>query len=283
LNAPNLLLHLRRRVRVAIFRRASRAGHQDTGSERSADDDADATPDAFGHAGMQARLVEQRIGHGDQHEIEVDDRRHLLQRRTGIDPHADRLDIAASLQLFERLDPGIDEVALAIAELLPMVDLVQVVDDERIDRVDVQPLQAVLVGPHNRVVTIVETVLEFEPAGPCPGFEAGRVERPLQHPPDLRRQHIFGALPATQRMAETVLGQAEAIPWGAVEKADAGVPCRVDRRGRVRFVDETVEFTQMRRTVAENRYRQGRPADLAPLEFRWHRPQTSREFYAARR
>ena len=50
--------------------------------------------EAASEAGVEDRLVEQRVGHGDEQEIDVDQRRDVFERRREVDPHADRLDVA---------------------------------------------------------------------------------------------------------------------------------------------------------------------------------------------
>jgi hypothetical protein len=66
---------------------------------------------------MEASLVQQRVGH--RHEAEIE--RHLacdlFERRVGVDAHAVGLDIAGLLELLERLDPAVAQVLLARSEL----------------------------------------------------------------------------------------------------------------------------------------------------------------------
>ena len=99
LDAADLGLDLRRGLAIGVVRGAGRAGDKNARGERRADDHRDAALLKAGHAAMQARLVEQRVGHGDEAEIEVGARRGILEGLVVVDAHAIGLDVARLLSV----------------------------------------------------------------------------------------------------------------------------------------------------------------------------------------
>src|SRR6516225_6536741 len=89
---------------------------------------------------------------------------------------------------------------------------VQVVDQQQIDAWQAEALQAVLEAPHDPIVAVVETVLEFQSTTPEAVFELLRVVEGTKQPTNLGGQHIIGTWTAIQRPAEAVLALSAAVP-----------------------------------------------------------------------
>ena len=84
---------------------------------------------------------------------------------------------------------------------------VEIVDEQEVDAVDAEALQAVLERAHHAIVAVVEDGLEFEPADPLAaieraGFErAGAGARPIL----VEMTYSLRGLPV-ERAAEAMLG-----------------------------------------------------------------------------
>ena len=104
--------------------------------------------------------------------------------------------------------------------------LVRVVDEEHVDVVHAEPVEALLDRAHHGVVGKVEHRIQRRRALPrLSGF--GR-RAFAQQPADLRRQDELIARLVPQHRAETLLGESEAIQGSGVEVADTALPCRFD-------------------------------------------------------
>ena len=64
----------------------------------------------------------------------------------------------------ERLDAAVDELLLVARQLVAVEARVEIVDDQRVDGVDGEPLQRLRVGAHDAVVGVVEIDLEVQSA-----------------------------------------------------------------------------------------------------------------------
>ena len=82
-----------------------------------------------------------------------------------------------------------------------MIPGVEIVDQQDVDPVDAEPLQAVLERAHHAVVAVVEHGLELEAAEPLVLDRVG-AERPAQDAADLGRDDIVVARLAVERAAE---------------------------------------------------------------------------------
>src|SRR4051812_33570848 len=105
-----------------------------------------------------------------------------------------------------------------------VVPEVEVVDDQEVDPRHPEPLQAVLVRPHDAIVAVVEDVVERQAAGPEARVEGLRVAGGLEDAADLGRENEVAPRPAVEEAAHPVLRLAPAVPWCRVVVAEARVP-----------------------------------------------------------
>ena len=83
-----------------------------------------------------------------------------------------------ALELLERLDAAVDQVVHARAVGAAGRERgLGIVDQQRVDGVEPEPQQALLVGAHDAVVGVVPDDLHVEPAAPRRAVE-GRGDRP---------------------------------------------------------------------------------------------------------
>ena len=121
---------------------------------------------------------------------------------------------------------------------------VEVVDQQEVDPVDSEALQAVLERPHHAVVAVVEHGLELETADPWSPIERAGLRGPPQEPSDLGRQHVVlprtagracgraGARPGRGRTRATCRNSAPRRPRPprSVPPPRRRRPCRTGRR-----------------------------------------------------
>ena len=190
-------------------------------------------------------------------------------RNRGIDsrriqPGADALDRPGVAQFRERPPAAGDElteIGLERGGIFVVPD-VEIVHEQKVDRRDPEPLQTVLERPHHPVVAVVVHSLEVQAADPLVPDRAG-FQRPAQEPPDLGRDDEVVPLPAVERLAEAMLGQAAAVPGRRIEIAHAAVPRRLDDRRRLVVLDPVEQFPERRGAEAEFGDRDARPPKLA--------------------
>ena len=137
-----------------------------------------------------------------------------------VDPGPDAADQPGRAQLLQRPPAAGDELGqvgldLGLGLVVPEVE---VVDDEEVDPWHPEPLQAVLVGPHDAVVAVVEDVVERQAAGPEARVERLRVARGLEDAADLGREDEVAPRPAVEEAAHPVLRLAAAVPGGGIGK-----------------------------------------------------------------
>jgi hypothetical protein len=87
---------------VGVRRARDRPGRENSGREHGADDHADAALENRRKLGVEHGLVEQRVGHGDQEEIEIEPLQPARQHPPLVDSRADGSDQPRPLQLIER-------------------------------------------------------------------------------------------------------------------------------------------------------------------------------------
>ena len=148
-----------------------------------------------------------------------------------------------------------------------MVPGVEVVNQEDVDPIDSEPLEAVLERAHHAVVAVVEDGLKLEAAEPLILDGVG-AERPPEHAADFGRNDVLIARLAVERAAERMLGESASVPGGRIEIAHAAVPGGADDRRRLVVLDLVEEFAQRRGAEAELGHADVRPAKLARLQGR---------------
>ena len=221
---------------------------------------------------MQARLIEQRVRH--RHEREIDRRPSggRLQRFPGIDADAEGLDVAGALQLLQRADAAVEKLTFMSGESVAVKAGVEVVDDERVDRVEREPLQRLFVGAHDAVIGVVEMNLEIQAAGPGIAAECLEIFRPVKRAPDLGGDLKFGSRLGTQEAAQPMLREASPVPRRSVEIAHAGLPGGLESCSGIAFGDKIIELGEMGGSKSEDRELQRGGAHLpASGNRRWHR------------
>ena len=140
-------------------------------------------------------------------------------------------------------------------------------DQENVDAIDSEPLQAVLERSHHAVVAVVEHGLKLETAEPLILDRVGS-ERPAQHPADLGRYDEVGARPAVERTPERVFGEPAPVPGGGVEVADAAVPGGFDQPRGFIVAHSLEKLAERRRAEAELGHHHVRPAKLTRFQGR---------------
>ena len=114
------------------------------------------------------------------------------------------------------------EALLAVVE-----EAVEVVDQEQVNGIEAQPLQAVFPRAHDAVVPVVEAEVKGQAADPEALLERIEVAGSREHPADLGREHEVLALLLAEKVAEAVFAFAIAVERGSVVVADASVPSRL--------------------------------------------------------
>ena len=166
----------------------------------------------------------------------------------------------ASFQFLQRLDAARDQILGVPGESLAVALGVEIVDEQGIDRIQAEALQALLIGPHEPVMGVVELDVEVEAAAPRRPVEGLRVLRPMQDPADLGGDQEILARLVDEKAAQAVLGQPAAIPGRGVVEADATVPGGLQRRMRFRLIDPAVHAAEMSGAEPERRQAEtGRP------------------------
>ncbi len=140
-------------------------------------------------------------------------------------------------------------------------------NQQDVDPVDSEPLEAVLERAHDAVVAVVKHRLKLEAAEPLILDGVG-AERPAQDAANFGRNDILIARLAIERAAERMLGQSAPIPRGRIEIAHAAVPSRADDRRRLIVLDLVEELAERRGAKAELGHADIRPAKLACFQGR---------------
>src|SRR4051812_31992583 len=101
--------------------------------------------------------------------------------------------------------------------------MIEVMDQEQIDALEPEPLQAVLERAAQARVAVVEIVLERETAVPRLAQRIAGLTRSSEKSPDLRRKHELITWHAAQEVAHTVLGESVPVVGSRIEVADARI------------------------------------------------------------
>jgi len=255
LDPTNLVQHVGRGIRIVVLGPVDGAGGGDARAEDGADDDADVAALAVGQLLFQRVVLHERVAQRQQEEVEIDQIEEARHHAELVDAGADAHDQARGPQLVERPPTGGGELGherldLGLDAVVPEVE---VVDDQEIDAVHAEALQAVLVGAHDAIVAVVEDMVEMQPARPESGVEALGMTRGLEDAPDLGRQDELAARLAVEKAADAMLALAAAVPGRRVVVADAGVPGGLQRRLGVRLADPREQLAQGGAAEAEAR------------------------------
>ena len=138
------------------------------------------------------------------------------------------------------------EALLAVVE-----EAVEVVDQQQVNGVEAQPLQAVFPRAHDAVVSVVEAEIEGQAADPEALLERIEVTGGREHPADFGREHEVLALLLAEKVSEAVLAFAIAVERGGVVVADAGVPGRLQGVLGLGFADGVEKLAQRSTAKAE--------------------------------
>ena len=132
-----------------------------------------------------------------------------------------------------------------------VVEDVDVVDEDHIDRIDAKPLQRKLDRAHETVIAVVVDLAARWRVEEL--ADAGALLRiaDLEQAPDLGGEHVVFPLLAEQETVEARFREAEAIEWRRVIVAYARLPGRLQRLLRLFRVGRLVEIAQRRRAEAK--------------------------------
>src|SRR5712691_2315745 len=248
LNPRDLVQHLGRRRRIAVLGSLDRTGGQNSGGIRRSHDNPNASVRAGRELAMQNILVDQRVWHRDEEEIDRPSIEETPYHRFFVDADANRRDLRGTLQFIERLparlelaEPGRDiQLGLVVSE-------VEVVDHKGLYPVQAEPHQAVLVGAHDAVVRIVEPRNEREATRPrrCYALRRTACEAGV-HTTDLRRTDERGRVLLTQQMSDAMFAETVSVPGRRVEVTDTAAPCRLKHFLRILFLDTLEQFSKGR-------------------------------------
>ena len=135
---------------------------ENAGSEDGTDNDAHITLGAKGEFVIEYSLIQQGVGHRDNTEIQINGVQQARQRTPAIETGADGLNKTLRPQFIEGAPAAGDQATQMSGKaiLAIMKKTVQVVNQEEVDGIQSQPLQAVLPRAHDSVIAIVKTVLE---------------------------------------------------------------------------------------------------------------------------
>ena len=148
---------------------------------------------------------------------------------------------------------------------------IKIMDHQSIDPIQRQPLQRLFIGPHDAIIGIVKPHRKIQPADPGGAAEPGNIGGPVQGAANLGGDLKRGPWLGAQKAAKPVFRQAPAIPGRGVEIAHARVPCAIHGGTRLRLINQTVQFTQVRRAKAEYRQVKRCGADFAAIRsLDWH-------------
>ena len=138
------------------------------------------------------------------------------------------------------------EALLAVVE-----EAVEVVDQQQVNGVEAQPLQAVFPRAHDAIVPVVEAEVKGQAADPEALLERMEIAGGGEHPADLGREHEVAALLLAEKVAEAVFAFAIAVKRGGVVVADAGVPSRLQGVLGLGFTDRIEKLAQRGTAKAE--------------------------------
>ena len=185
-----------------------------------------------------------------------------------VEARADPADDPGFAQFRERPPPARLELGeIGVERCGIVVPGVEVVNQEDVDPIDSETLEAVLERAHHAIVAIIEHGLEFEPAQPLILDGVGS-QRPTKDASDLGRYDVVAARLAVERPPERMLGKSASVPRRRIEIAHAPGPGGRDEPRSVIVVNAIEELAERRGSEAELGDADIRPAELARLQGR---------------
>ena len=213
---------------------------------------------------VQRALVQQRVGHRDQEEVDGEARDEARDHAKHVDAHTDGLDLATRLEGLEGSEPA---TVLELAQerfhaVVAVVHRVEVVNEERVDHRDAHALDAVFIGPHHAVAGVVEADLDGQGSVGHRSGEGGRIGGPVQGASDLGGEGVGVAGLGAQDGSEAKLALAPAVPRRGVVEGDARGPGGLQGGGRLRFRDGPAHVADGCRATPEGRQGEGGVSEL---------------------
>src|SRR5271157_69158 len=125
-------------------------GRENPGIVAAADHDPDAALGAAREFVVEHVRLEQRVAHGEKEKIDVEQIEKPGDGLSRVQPGADSLDRAGVAQLRERAPAAGDQLSKVSVQPggILVIPAVQVVDEQKVDRIDSQSLQTVLERTH---------------------------------------------------------------------------------------------------------------------------------------
>ncbi len=243
-----------RRRSIVEIRRAAvgrmRAGRQDAGVVRTADDERHAALLADRQQLGKRALVEQRIAAGEQHDVEIDLRQHVDADPPVVDAEAEAADHPAVAQLGERGNRAAQHLVEALRVRRPVGIAIDVVDVDDVEPRNAEALQA-LVDRAQRPGAGIVPALPVRQHIDIAVLLARRGTVRNEQSSDLRREDVLVSRDAAERLADADFRKAVAVMRRGIEIADAGcarVPHQCDR---FVFGDGVEEIAQRRAAESE--------------------------------
>ena len=208
-----------RRGRIVV--RGARG--EDAAVEDAAGDHGDAPIEAERQQLVGAARVEQRVPPREEEAVEVAGAGEPAERRGVVHADADRTHRAFGPQALERTVRAVDRLGVVV---------VRIVDENDVDAVEAQPVEALLEGTQRALVAEVEHRERR-------GTREGSLRRPgRQEPPHLRREH--------ELVGRDLLGEPGSVERRGVEQLQACVESTADD-GVCRLVRDGFEQAAERR------------------------------------
>ncbi len=155
------------------------------------------------------------------------------------------------------------ELADSRLERIPdEVPAVEIVDREHVDPVEAEALEAVLVGPHDGVVAVVEASVEAQAARPERVLSLAAARNRREQAPDLRRDHDAVAFDLTHEASDPVLAQPEPVLWRGVDQCHTFFRGGLEHRLGAVVADEREQVAERRGAEAQPRHLEPAAADL---------------------
>src|SRR5271166_450921 len=252
---------------VIVHRARNGAGCENSRIIAAADNNADAAFGATREFAVEHVLLEQGVAHRQQEEIDVEEIKKPGNHPHHVQPGPYPLDDSLTAQFVERTPAGsceLDEIGVDV-RLTPVAPCVKIVDQQEVDAVDPEALQAVLERAHHAVIAVVEHGLELQPTEPLV-FDGPRLQRPTKDAPDLARDDEFAPGLPVERAAEAMFGLPAAVPGRGVEVARPALPRALNDRRRIVVLDPIEEVAKRRGSEAEFGQVDVRPAEFARFQ-----------------
>ncbi len=158
---------------VIVLRVGHRTGDEDAAVERPADDDADAALDTEREEFLGGFLLEKRVAAGKQEAVDRDAQREVAADLPFVDAEADGADRARGLEIGESAIGSVQGFGEAPRLLVAMRPPVDVVDEDDVDAVELQPLEAFFQRAQRAVAAVVVDDLAIRRVDEAVAIETG--------------------------------------------------------------------------------------------------------------